>query len=490
MEDLIVAIDQGTSSTKVLVFNARAEVLQSATAELATDYSANGFVEQDPFAILQSVKEALGAALKGIEVQHIRSLGISNQRETFVLWDKDGQPLSPAIVWACQRSVNLCDRLKDQNTWIQEKTGLLINPYFSGTKVLWMLENHPHVREALEAGELFFGTVDTWLLYHLTDGKSYATDLTNASRTLFFNLQTLSWDEEILAAWSLSKLRLPEIKRSSTDFGQTTLFGLLAEPITVGAMIGDSHASMFGEACFAEGDLKMTLGTGCSLLMSLGSQPKTSQNGLLTTVGWSTQSELVYAWEGAIVSCGSILEWLKHSMGFLKDVRDSAAMAESVATEAGPYLIPAFSGLGAPFWQMDRKASWVGMGFGTQPAHLVKASLESIAFQIKAVMEAMETDLGKGIQQVAMHGGLSKNTYVQRCLAELISSQIEVQDNPHISAQGAAFLAGLQAGIYPDLHSIKSLIHKTSIAKGQGDSHISASYQAWKNLIQLNPNER
>jgi len=289
-----------------------------------------------------------------------------------------------------------------------------------------------------------------------------------------------------LAAWGLSNLRLPEIQRSSADFGQTTLFGLLAEPITVGAMIGDSHASMFGEACFAEGDLKMTLGTGCSLLMSLGHQPKASQNGLLTTVGWSTQTELVYAWEGAIVSCGSILEWLKQSMGLLTDVRDSAAMAESVSSEEGPYLIPAFSGLGTPFWQMDRKASWVGMGFGTQPAHLVKASLESIAFQIKAVLEAMETDLGKSIQQVAMHGGLSKNSYVQRCLAELISSQIQVQDNPHISAQGAAFLAGLQSGIYSDLQSIKSLIYKTNIAGGTGNANIPASYQVWTNLIKLN----
>jgi glycerol kinase len=486
MEDLILAIDQGTSSTKALLMNVRGEVVAEGLADLETTYFPNGHVEQDPLALMQSVESAVKACLSGIDPKNIKGIGISNQRETFVLWDAEGKPLSPAVVWACKRSTAICEKLQDQNDWIKSRTGLLIDPYFSGTKVLWLLENDPSLHESLEAGELYFGTVDTWILFQLTQGRSYACDLTNASRTLFFNLESLTWDTEILANWGLSSLHLPALKRSSDDFGQTDLFGLAPDGIPVVAMIGDSHASMFGETCFTEGDTKMTLGTGCSLLVHVGNTPRVSTQGLLSTIAWSTQGEVAYAWEGAIVACGSMMEWLKKDMGILDDVRASASIAESVEGEPGVFIVPAFSGLGAPFWQMDRKASFVGMRFGTKPAHLIKATLESIAFQIKAVVDAMEADFGTGIQQIAMHGGLSKNLYVQKCLQCLLSAPIQQQDNPHISAQGAAFLAGLQLGIYPNLKALKQLIRAQSLAPITSKHAIQQAYATWKELIETN----
>lgn len=486
MEDLILAIDQGTSSTKALLMNAHAQVIREGIADLETSYFANGYVEQEPYAILASVEKAVRACLEGIDIEQIKSIGISNQRETFVLWNAKGEPVFPAVVWACKRSTQICEDLKEQNDWIQAKTGLLIDPYFSGTKVLWILQNHPEIKEQIETGEIYFGTVDTWILYKLTEGKSYLTDLSNASRTLFFNLQTLDWDQEILHKWGLSQLNLPKLKRSSDNFGGTHLFGLSKNPIQIGAMIGDSHASMFGETCFEEGDTKMTLGTGCSLLMSIGNSPKKSNNGLLSTIGWSTQNQVVFAWEGAIVACGSMIEWLKNSLKVIEDVKQTAAIADSVKSEQGVFLVPSFSGMGAPFWQMDRKASFVGMTFGTSPAHLVKATLESVAFQIKAVIDAMESDFGKPIQQVAMHGGLSKNTFVQNCLSELIAANIQVQDNPNISAQGAAFLAGLQAGIYSDLFELKQKIKIQTLQKQSKNTTLLQQFEEWKNIIHTN----
>ena len=486
MEELILAIDQGTSSTKALLMNASAEVVQQATADLETSYFPNGFVEQEPYAILKSVEESVKKCVKGIDLTRIKSIGISNQRETFVLWNQAGEPVFPAVVWACKRSTQICETLKEQNVWIQEKTGLLIDPYFSGTKVLWILQNHPETKKAIESGEIYFGTVDTWILFKLTNGRSYFCDLTNASRTLFFNLKNLDWDQEILQKWGLENLHLPQVKRSSDEFGTTDLFGLSKTAIHIGSMIGDSHASMFGETCFEEGDTKMTLGTGCSMLMSVGFKPKKSKNGLLSTIGWSTQEQVVYAWEGAIVACGSMIEWLKNSLKLVEDIKDTASIAQSVEGDTGVFLVPSFSGLGAPFWQMDRKASFVGMTFGTSPAHLVKATLESIAFQIKSVIDAMEADLGHPIQQIAMHGGLSKNTFVQNCLSELIEAKILVQDNPNISAQGAAFLAGLQAGIFSDLSELKQKINTQIVEKKDKHSDLPKVYQEWKHIIKTN----
>lgn len=486
MESLILSIDQGTSSTKVLLMNSSGKIVKETSAPLETTYFPNGFVEQNPFDLLESVKKAVLASVEGIKQGQIKSIGISNQRETFIVWDKNGTPLAPAIVWACKRSKQICNELQEQNEWIKEKTGLLIDPYFSATKLLWLIQNNTNIKNILDAGELYFGTVDTWILFSLSRGKSFACDLTNASRTLLMNLKTQSWDQEILHKWQLKKLNLPEIKHSSDDFGTTNLFGWSEQPIPINSMIGDSHAALFGEACFGFGDTKMTLGTGCSLLINLGNQPLKSNAGLLTTIGWSTKEQVVYAWEGAIVSCGSMVEWLKNSLNLINDPVETANLALSVNDSSGVYLVPSFSGLGAPFWEMERKASFVGLTLGTTPAHLVKATLDSIVFQIKAVLDAMELDLGKGIQQISINGGLSKNTYIQNALIELLKSNIFLQNHSNISAQGAAFLAGLQSGIFKDLPSLKQIIstqhlEKKSISKARMDS-----FNEWKTIIQSN----
>ncbi len=478
----ILSIDQGTSSTKAIIFDETGALVKKATASLKTEYFSDGFVEQDPQDILDSVKEACKRCLEGIETGKIKTIGISNQRETFILWDKNGKPVYPAIVWACKRSTKICDELKEQESWLKEKTGLLVDPYFSATKLLWVLRHQPEIKNRIEKGEIYFGTIDTWLLFKLTHEKSYFTDHSNASRTLFFNLKKLAWDNEILEKWNLNNLHLPEIKSSSDKFGETDIFGLLKTEIPINAIIGDSHAAMFGETCFQKGDTKMTLGTGSSLLMHVGNQPMVSKEGLLSTIGWSTKEEVAYAWEGAIVACGSMVEWLK-SLSIISNAEETESMAMSVEESSSLYVIPAFSGLGAPFWQMNRKASIHGLTFGTTSSHLAKATLESICYQIKAVIEAMQNDLHLPIKLIAMHGGLSKNQFIQQGLSELLQADIRIQENLDISAQGAAFLAGLEAGVFNSLEEIKSLLKVKVLDSPKESDQLNQKYLHWLELI-------
>lgn len=479
----ILAIDQGTSSTKALLFDQQGKVVKKATADLHTDYYSDGRVEQRALDIIKSVEKACADVLQGVDKSRVSCIGISNQRETFVLWDKNGNPIYPAVVWACKRSNNICEKIKAQEPWLNKKTGLIIDPYFSGTKLLWILENEPEIKPQIDKGEVYFGTVDTWLLYTLTKGKEFATDHTNASRTLFFNIKDLQWDAEILQKWQLENLKLAEVKSSSAFYGKTDLFALMASEIPITAMIGDSHAAMFGETCFEKGETKMTLGTGCSMLMHVGNQPKASTNGLLSTIGWSTDDTVAYAWEGAIVACGSMIEWLK-SLNIIAKVEETEAMANEVAHDSEVFLVPGFSGLGAPFWQMDRKASFHGITFGTTNEHIVAATLETICFQIKAVIDAMEGDLGHVVPIIAMHGGLSKNKFVKKGLAELLSSTISIQQNLDVSAQGAAFLAGLSIGIFRDLRELKSLIAKKELEENEKSNTLTNKFQHWLTLIQ------
>lgn len=479
----ILAIDQGTSSTKAIIFDETGKVCEKSMAALSTDYQANGFVEQNPKEIYLSVLEAC----KQLNLNGISAIGISNQRETFVLWDKKGESVLPAIVWACKRSVEICKKRENENSLIKEKTGLIIDPYFSGTKLLWVLENHPEIKRKIEKGEIYFGTIDTWLLFKLTEGKEFKTDYTNASRTLLFNIHELNWDQEILKNWGLENLNLPEIIPSSANFGLTNLGGLLENSVEIHSMIGDSHASLFGESCFEKGGTKMTMGTGCSLLMNIGNQPIQSKNQLLTTIGFSTQNEVVYAWEGAIVSCGSMITWLKDSLILFDNPIETAKMAESIPDNGGVYLVPGFAGLGAPIWKMDRKASFIGINFGTSSKHLVRATLEAIIFQIRDVLDAMEKDLGEKIPKVAMHGGLSKNLFIQKHLSALINSGIEIQESQDISAFGAGLLAGLSNGIYSNLNQIQILIQKKELKKDISLSNeIEKSYNHWKEIIEKN----
>ncbi len=498
MKKYILAIDQGTSSTKTILFDELGQATAKGSVNLKTNYRDNGFVEQNPEDIFQNVLDSVTECLndfttQGYNISDIVSCGISNQRETFVLWDKTGKALSPAVVWACKRSIAICGDLlkKGQNDFIKEKTGLLLDPYFSGTKLLWLLENDADLKEKVYQGEVYFGTVDCWLLYKLTKGTQFKTDYTNASRTLLFNIHTLKWDTEILATWGLSQLKLPQPCPSSHDFGIVNWGQFLKTgseitlPIT--SLIGDSHAATFGEGCFEKGTAKVTLGTGSSIMMNIGSKAILSHSGMLTTICWSTENRVDYALEGAIVSCGSTIEWLKNELQLFSTPAETAAMAMAISDNAGVYLIPAFSGLGAPHWQMSRKASIEGMTFGTTKNHIVRAALESIPYQIKDVVEAMEKDMQASLKSISVNGGMTQNQFVIPFLADLLEIPLNKQKNPDVSALGAAYLSGLKSGVYHSIEQLSAINTKQTeqVLANPSNELVKNGYLGWKDKISI-----
>lgn len=497
MKRFILAIDQGTSSTKSIIFDEKGIAIAKGMVELKTSYLENGFVEQDAEAIYQNVIDSASACLhdfkiKGHNTNEIASCGISNQRETFMLWDISGKALTPAIVWACKRSIDICQNLiqKGQNSLINERTGLIIDPYFSATKLIWLLENNASLKEKVKNGEVYFGTVDTWLLWKMTNGSSFKTDFTNASRTLLFNIHNLNWDIDILKLWGLEKLNLPEVCPSSHDFGIWNIepnspLNLYFSKLKITALIGDSHAAAFGEGCFEKGSAKATLGTGCSIMMNIGPKPINSKQGMLTTICWSTENRIDYALEGAIVSCGSTVEWLKNSLNLFDNVAETEKMAVEIPDTGGVYLIPSFSGLGAPHWQMSRKASLEGMTFGTTKNHIVRAALESIPYQIKDVIVAMEQDFGGKLMSLAVNGGLTKNQFVIQFLVGLLNIELKMNQNTDVSALGAAYLSGLKSGVYKNIEQIKEIntANTGTILPTNKNEIALKGYQGWLEKI-------
>ena len=496
MKKYILAIDQGTSSTKTIIFDELGQAVAKGSVDLKTDYFDNGFVEQNPEAIYQNVLDSVGECLKDftkkdLAISAIVSCGISNQRETFVLWDKNGKALAPAVVWACKRSIGICTDLieKGQNDFIKLKTGLLLDPYFSGTKLLWLLENDAQLKEKVTKGEVYFGTVDCWLLYKLTNGTQFKTDYTNASRTLLFNIHTLKWDAEILEKWDIANLNLPQPCPSSHDFGTVDFSAILNNgmnlSIPITSLIGDSHAATFGEGCFEKGTAKVTLGTGSSIMMNIGDKAVLSHSGMLTTICWSTEDRVDYALEGAIVSCGSTIEWLKNELNLFSNPAETEAMATALTDNAGVYLIPAFSGLGAPHWQMSRKASIEGMTFGTTKNHIVRAALESIPYQIKDVVLAMEKDIQAALKSISVNGGMTQNKFVIHFLSDLLGIALNKQRNPDVSALGAAYLSGLKSGVFSGIDQL-SAINKKQTEQVQANSNNALpqnGYLGWKEKI-------
>ncbi|HEY6505363.1 MAG TPA: glycerol kinase GlpK [Chitinophagaceae bacterium] len=487
----ILAIDQGTSSTKSLIFDEKGQAVAKGSEPLHTNYIDNGFVEQDPQEIYTNVLASVKKCLlqfreKGYDETEIEAIGISNQRETFVVWDKKGKPLYNAVVWQCKRSIGVCEQLRQKGLSgiIREKTGLVIDPYFSATKLTWLFQNNSSVGEAVKNGDAFFGTIDTWLLYKLTNGEKYATDYTNASRTLFFNLHTLGWDNELIEAYGLKGIRLPELKSSSAFYGETSLNGLLPRSIPVTAMIGDSHAAAFGEGCFEPGTAKATLGTGCSLLMNIGDKPVQSNHGMVTTICWSTEEKIDYALEGVIVSCGATIEWLKNELALFKDSRETETMANAVSDNGGVYLVPAFSGLGSPHWQMERRATLSGMSFGTNKNHIVRAALESIPYQVMDVVTAMEKDAGLSLKELMVNGGMTANQFVLQFLADLLNKSVVCTGMPDVSAMGAAYMAGLKAGIFAGIGALKQLSGEKKVYRaGRSNGLAGKGYKRWTEII-------
>jgi glycerol kinase len=487
----ILAIDQGTSSTKSLIFDEAGIAIAKGSESLHTSYPDNGFVEQNAEEIYQNVLLSVKKCLqqfteKGFNANDIAAIGISNQRETFVIWDKEGKPLHPAVVWQCKRSVQVCEDLKQKglSETVNAKTGLVIDPYFSATKLIWLNQNNSTIRSAISEGEAFFGTIDAWLLYKMTNGKEYATDYTNASRTLFFNLHTLQWDNDLINEFGLTGINLPKLKASSSLFGETTLNNILPKSILITALIGDSHGASFGEGCFEAGTAKATLGTGCSILMNIGSKPIQSTNGMVTTICWSTEGRIDYALEGVIVSCGATIEWLKNELKLFKDSKETEVMANAVADNGEVYLIPAFSGLGSPHWQMERRASLSGINFGTSKNHIVRAALESIPYQIADVILAMEKDAKLSLNELMADGGIISNKFVIQFLADLLNKPVATIGIPDVSALGAAYLAGLQVGVYESIEVLKKLnSDKKNYWPRQDLSKVNEGYAGWQKTI-------
>lgn len=488
---LVLAIDQGTSSTKTIIFDRKGSAICKGSEPLKIDYLEGGKVEQDPENIYQnvllSVKKCLNSFRSdGGDLTKIKACGISNQRETFVLWDKSGVPLYNAVVWQCKRSVEICQRLENKGlaSSINDKTGLIIDPYFSGTKVMWLYENDAKIRKAIDQGHACFGTVDAWLLYKLTGGTSYKTDYTNASRTMFFHLKDLEWDRELLDIFGLSKLNLPELKPSTSYFGKTNFEGLLDQEISITALIGDSHAAAFGEGCYKAGDAKATLGTGSSILMNIGSEPKNSQHGMVTTICWSIEDRTDYALEGIIVSAGSTIEWIKNQLALFESVEELEAICQSLEDNGGVYVVPAFSGLGAPHWDMNRRASIEGLSFDSSKSHVIRAAVESIPYQIKDVITAMEADAGTPLTELKIDGGISSNHFVVQFLADLLDRTVSNIDLSDVSALGAGYLAGLKAGVYTSLNQLRSFHSESrSTNTGPDAKKVLRSYQGWKKVI-------
>ncbi len=487
----ILAIDQGTSSTKTIIFDRDGAVAAMATREIGTSYPRPGFVEQDPEEIYRGVVESVAACMRSFRDHgglpgDLAACGISNQRETFLLWDERGTPLCPAISWQCERSVAVCRRLAaaGQAADVAARTGLVLTPYFSGTKLLWLVENLPAIRDAVRGGRACFGTIDTWLLYRLTRGERYATDHTNASRTLLFNVDTLAWDRHLLSRWGLEGLQLPSVHPSVHPFGASDFDGALPHPLPIAAMIGDSHAAAFGEGCTSPGTAKVTIGTGSSVLVNVGNARRAAGSGIVSTICFSLPDGVQYAMEGIIVSAAATLAWLRDRLGLFDDTADT----ESLAREAGPhgsvYLVPAFSGLGSPHWKMDLKASIVGLTYASGRKDIVRAALESIPYQVADVMEAIRVSGAPEPAEVRADGGMTVNGFVMQLLADLLAVPVLTIGTAHVSALGAAALAALGAGVSLGTRGTRGVAQEKRVFHAGPDAPAAREhYAGWKRIL-------
>jgi glycerol kinase len=452
MSHYILALDQGTTSSRAILFDHQGQAHASASQEFKQHYPQPGWVEHDATEIWQSqlavAKKVLADSKAGTE--DLAALGITNQRETVVLWERaTGRPLHNAIVWQCRRTAPLCDRIRAEgfDRILRDKTGLVTDAYFSGTKIAWLLENLPGARERAERGELACGTIDTWLIWQLTRGRVHATDVSNASRTLLFNLHTLAWDDEILSYFRIPASLLPEVKSSSEVFGETTLFGA---PVPIAGVAGDQQASLFGQQCFERGMVKNTYGTGCFLLMNTGAEIPCSQSGLVGTVAWGRKGRTVYALEGSIFIAGAAIQWLRDELKLINDAAQSEALARAVPDTHGVYFVPAFVGLGAPHWDAYARGTITGLTRGANRSHLVRAALESIAYQTRGVVDAMAQDSGLHPEMLRVDGGAARNDFLCQFQADILGIPVERPATTESTALGAAYLAGLAAGFWQD----------------------------------------
>ena len=459
---MILAIDQGTTGTTVLVINRTGDVAGRAYAEFNQIYPKPGWVSHDAEEIWSSTQRVIAEATRnaGVRPGDLAGIGIANQRETTVLWDRhSGVPVHDAIVWQCRRTTGICRRYRERGLEesVRERTGLVIDAYFSATKIVWLLENVPGLRRRAEAGDVRFGTIDTYLLHRLTAGAVHATDLTNASRTMCFNIHTREWDAALLDAFDIPRAVLPQVNPSACVFGTTRGEGPLPEGIPIAGIAGDQQAALFGQRGVSEGDVKNTYGTGCFALFHTGSNAFPSQNGLLTTLACDARGGPAFALEGSVFSAGSAVQWLRDGLGLIANASETEYLARSVPDNDGVYLVPAFTGLGAPYWDPDARGTIVGINRGTDRAHLARATLESIAYQSAALVDAMAADTGRSVTGIRVDGGASANEFLMQFQADILNTHVIRPRHTETTAMGAAMLAGLTTGFWSGPEALSDL---------------------------------
>ena len=463
MSQHVIALDQGTTSSRTIIFDVNGKVVSLSQHPFAQIYPQPGWVEHDPMTILYTQLESLSEAFRtsGLSAADIAAVGITNQRETTIVWEKEtGRPVYNAIVWQCRRTAPLCEELRADG-WeekIREKTGLLIDAYFSGTKLRWILDNVPGARERAERGELLFGTVDTWLIWNLTGGRVHVTDYSNASRTMLFNIHTGEWDEELLELFDVPASLLPEVRPSSGDFGITACAAVPAG-IPIRGVAGDQQAALFGQCCFDPGRAKNTYGTGCFMLLHTGHTAVESQNGLVTTVAASAPGAdgLEYALEGSVFVAGAVVQWLRDELGIIQNAAESEDLANSVPDSAGVVVVPAFTGLGAPYWDSEARGAIFGLTRGANRAHIARAALESMAYQVADVAATMERESGHAIDQLNVDGGASANGFLMQFQADILNAQLNRPKVLESTGLGAAFLAGLSTGFWEGTAELRAM---------------------------------
>lgn len=494
MKKYILALDQGTTSSRAIVFDKDGLIVGTSQKEFTQIYPKAGWVEHDAMEIWGTQSGVAREVLEktGVRPEEIAAIGVTNQRETTVVWDKvTGKPIYNAIVWQCRRTAAICDELKAKG-WeekIKQKTGLVIDAYFSGTKIKWILDNVEGARERAEKGELLFGNIDTWLIWNLTRGKVFVTDYSNASRTLLYNIKELKWDKEILEELDIPMSMLPEVKPSSCIYGYTDPQTFGGAEIPIAGDAGDQQAALFGQACYEPGMAKNTYGTGCFMLMNTGEKPIESKNGLITTIAWGIGEKVVYALEGSIFIAGASIQWLRDELKLVYDAAQSEYYANLVDDTHGVYVVPAFTGLGAPYWDMYARGAVFGLTRGTKREHLVRATLESIAYQTKDVLEAMQEDSGITLKTLKVDGGASANNFLMKFQADILGVPVRRPQVLETTALGAAYLAGLAVGFWKDQDEIK--------AKWAEDKEFTSSmkeedrikkYRGWKKAVKRSMN--
>ncbi|MGF1696828.1 glycerol kinase GlpK [Vibrio lamellibrachiae] len=485
----IVALDQGTTSSRAVILDHDANIVSVSQREFTQIYPQAGWVEHDPLEIWATQSSTLVEVLgkSGISSDQIAGIGITNQRETTIVWNKEtGKPVYNAIVWQCRRTADICEDLKKRGLedYVRDNTGLVLDPYFSGTKVKWILDNVEGAREDAEAGKLLFGTVDTWLVWKMTQGRVHVTDYTNASRTMLFNINTLEWDQKMLNELTIPASMMPEVRRSSEIYGKTNIGGKGGTRIPIAGIAGDQQAALYGQMCVEAGQAKNTYGTGCFLLMNTGQEKVTSKNGLLTTLACGPKGEPAYALEGAVFMGGASIQWLRDEMKLLADAKDSEYFATKVDSSNGVYVVPAFTGLGAPYWDAYARGTIVGLTRGVNSNHIIRATLEGIAYQTRDVLDAMQADSGIKLSALRVDGGAVANNFLMQFQSDVLDTDVHRPEVTEVTALGAAYLAGLAVGFWNSVDELKDkAVLDRSFTAHHDEEKRERRYKGWKRAV-------